>query len=620
MAGKRARSRSAASTQEKGKRAKLNKAPATEEAQLDPQTDTTAQPEVAFKAPSTKAVEEIAAPKSELVAAVKKLETIEEVIAPLDTTKTVDDNDLISWDDPSPTNQKGLNMAKNDYNESTAVFEDKIDIFVDEEDTVVGSNPDNEKVKEEQIAPNTKPIGEPAQKAEIISVSEKDEATTTGVAVKRAEKTQVIREESPYKDTAEDKEAGGEKANESQESHENVSAFGRNVIFQSIKYNLDHTENLAHWIGLGAAGATETRHINAGNINLEVSIKYNGPDKEDSVIENTEPVVEKQEAEQATDSQEVSQVVIKEESQDDTQEKVMPSIETRPELTIDTSEAPKKQLRDTVLTAPLPAIASPAGTSITTFPTSKQPLACRFGANCSRRDTCTFDHSEGARKKICTFINTTVGCKNDACPFSHDHLGVVCKSSPYRSNCPNSHKCAFKHQDDIVSNSVAHTKPKPTAASEDENRQLTAAEIAQKAAMARASREVSVTSAVSAPPPNAPTGPQRGVKRSRGNEDGDVGHNAQRPRNHFQMAPNQFRQQQWNEPRQQTFGQGFNSQQGYAPQQGYSNGNFAGHQQGRGRGRGRGRGAGRGNGRGGNGRGGNGGDQGFNIRGVAGGA
>ncbi|EFQ94902.1 hypothetical protein CFE70_006691 [Pyrenophora teres f. teres 0-1] len=568
MAGKRNRSHPAAPAQEKEKRSKLNNTAAVKEveAKLEPQSSTPT----------------------------KSNGTVKEVVVPLDTAKTVD-SDLISWNDPSPTNEKG--PAQTAY-----VFKDEIDIFADDDNALIDTSSDTEKAntakaKEDQIAPDTKPTEELADQVLAIPAAEKETTTTEGHAAKQAEKIEVTQNGDA------DETIAGEKKAENQESPEIVSAFGRNVIFQSIKYNLKNTKNLAYWIGLSAAGSTETRQINAGNIKLEISVKYIGPEKEEPVVKKSEPVAETQEAEKAEkaeNTQKAARVDIKEESPDDTQANILPSIDARPGLAVDTAEVPKKQLRDTVLTP----VAS--GTSATaTFLTSRLPVACRFGPNCSRRDTCTFDHSEGARKKMCTFINTAVGCKNNACSFSHDHLGVICKSSPYRSNCPNTHKCAFKHQDDMTDDKAEPTKPKTTPALEDDNRQLTAAEIAQKAAMARASREVSVTSAVSAPPANAPTGPQRGVKRSRDSEDAHVGPTAQRPRTHsFQMAPNQGRQQQWNQPWQQ---------QGHVRQQGFYNANFVGYQQGRGRGRGRGRGAGRG-------RGGNSGDQGFNIRGVAGGA
>ncbi|KAA8617896.1 hypothetical protein PtrV1_09403 [Pyrenophora tritici-repentis] len=540
MAGKRNRSRTAASAQEKGKRTKLypHLAPTVKdaEANLEPQPDMSAKSNDAAKVIRTETIKEIVVPKSEADTTVAKLETIKAVVAPPNSTKTVD-SDLISWDDLSSTKKKNPDQTTDD-------FEDGIDIFADNDSTsnaLIGTNPDTRKantakVKEDQIAPNTESTDELANQIEAVPASKEKKITTEVPIAKQAEQIEVTQNGEPHENTNKEKEA------EHQEKPEAISAFGRNVIFQSIKYNLDNTENLAYWIGLGAVGSTDTRQINAGNIKLEISVKYIGLQKEESMVKESEPVAETQEAGKAEDNQKAVKIEIKKECLYDTEEGILPSIETAPDLAVDTAGATKEQLHNTVIT---PVTSATIAT--------KTAVACRFGAKCSRRDTCKFDHSEGARKKMCTFVNTTIGCKNNTCPFSHDHLGVICKSSPYRSNCSNTHKCAFKHQDDVMSGKAEPSKSKTTKpALDDDNRYITAAEIAQKAAVARASREVSVASATSAPPANAPTGPQHGVKRGRSNEDADAGPNPQRPRtNNFQMGPNQGRQQHWNHPSQQ---------------------------------------------------------------------
>lgn len=125
--------------------------------------------------------------------------------------------------------------------------------------------------------------------------------------------------------------------------------------------------------------------------------------------------------------------------------------------------------------------------------------------------------------------------------------------------------------------------------------EASAADIAERAAINRASREAS---AASAPPPNAPTGPKSN-KRSRGADDADTGIQAQRFRRNYQtptyLNQQQLQPQQW----QATPGfapppvqfipslGGYNSSQGryvpaqatYHPQQGFLRSDDAGNQQ-----------------------------------------
>ncbi|KAF1829365.1 hypothetical protein BDW02DRAFT_612028 [Decorospora gaudefroyi] len=460
-----------------------------------------------------------------------------------------EDTDNILWDDDRvPGTEDGAHAPVC----AATPPEYEIDIYTEEPIFSSGSSVEKVKAVEtngDEDLFDTKPINSTSAVAE----EKKDEKGTSGEIVEK------------------------KKAEEQQPAEKSPATWGKDVIFKLIEWNLSNTENLASWITSGAVGSTETRQIGAAGIKLEVTITLLEPEPETPVTEENNQVLEEQETNAGTDREET----------------ILPTTETsQPQINVKATAAPRK-LSD------YGALSSPA-----TFP-SAQPAAntankptkrCYFGDKCIRRDTCPYNHEEAVavKAKMCTFVNTSVGCnKGASCMYSHDHEGIICKSSRWRSNCSNTHKCAFKHEDDKTSN-FASTRQQQTRYTSSGRESSIAVDMAQKAALNRPSREASV--AVT-PLSHVPTGSKTGVvqqagqKRGRGNDNEDEGHDARRVRNNYQTPENVNWQQQhldfglqqgqlsmgYSGNQQQGRGRGYNRGYGRSGGRGYSNGSGRGN-------------------------------------------
>jgi hypothetical protein len=495
--------------------------------------------------------------KSEAVVSVEVSVEAEQAIVPIASTTNPNTTvqkekheDDVDWSDDECETVDGGEAAQNTFPESEAASEYDIEIITgDEADiTLVGSE-DIEQVEigklvgEEPLLCNklSEEIVKPVSKLTKNNVDREKK-----VAEKDDSDTKVKVVEGAYK-----KKSKEEEAIKRQESNEAYSAEGRNIIFKGIETSLQFAD-LAMWVGVAAVGTTETRHITVDGITIEVTVKF--------LEANFDKEIDF--ADGAGDT-------------------VLPTTEPRPKFAVNTAFASKS--------------GETPSTRTCNSATPSTVIACRFGVDCKKQATCMFDHSQPPPKKMCSFVNTNMGCsKGSRCIYTHEHEGQMCPFGTVRKDCPNTFKCSFLHMDDdppIKKEELSKFQvPNGPIVCE-----ASAADIAERAAINRASREAS---AASAPPPNAPTGPKSN-KRSRGADDADTGIQAQRFRRNYQtptyLNQQQLQPQQW----QATPGfapppvqfipslGGYNSSQGrygpaqatYHPQQGFLRSDDAGNQQ-----------------------------------------
>ncbi|KAL1796700.1 hypothetical protein ACET3X_005240 [Alternaria dauci] len=482
--------------------------------------------------------------------------------------------DEIDWSEDESEITESVNAA-NKTSESVTASEDDIETTIaDETDiTLIGSEEDIGQIKMETTDVEEKShdikltdeIAKPVSKSTQGSGDRKKKKAETHDSVTRAKVVE---------DTSKEKQEKAKEAEavERRKSNEAYSAEGRNIIFKGIETSLQFAD-LAAWVGVGVVGSTETRQITVDGVTIEVTVKLLNANFEQKTHRNVE----------AGDT-------------------VPPTTETPPQLAVDTAVASKSG--DTSATRP----ATPAAPSAIVG--RGKLIACRFGNECKKQATCMFDHSQHPTKKMCSFVNTTMGCnKGSRCIYSHEHEGQMCPFDTVRMECPNTFKCSFLHMDDEpptkaeeISKSQVSSQPVVCAPS--------AADIAERAAINRASREAA---AASAPPPHAPTGPKSN-KRSRGAESADPSIQPQRVRYNYQ-TPTYFNQQQLQGQQWQAMPGfapptiqfvsplgGYNAPQGqytpaqvpYHPQQSFPNfGGATNQQHNRGHGHGRGRGSSR---------------------------
>ena len=547
MAGKK-RTRSEQGTAQGDKRTKTKGSPTIKEgdAAFAPQPDVSEISEAVVSVEASVEAEKAIVP----IASTTKLNT---------TVKKEKHEDDVDWSDDECETVDGGEAAKNTFPESEAASEYDIEIITgDEADiTLVGSEDDIEQVetgkpvREEPLLCNklSAEIAKPVSKFtkndvdRERKVAEKDDSNTKVKVVEGASK--------------EKKNPKEEQAIKRQESNDSYSAEGRNIIFKGIETSLQFAD-LAMWVGVAAVGTTETRHITVDGVTIEVTVRL--------LEANFDKEIDF--ADGAGDT-------------------VLPTTETCPKFAVNTAFASKSgETSSTRISySTTPSIVINKG----------KLIACRFGVNCKKQATCMFDHSRPPPKKMCSFVNINMGCsKGSRCIYTHEHEGQMCPFGTVRKECPNTFKCSFLHMDDdppIKKEGLSKFQvPNGPIVCE-----ASAADIAERAAINRASQEAS---AASAPPPNAPTGPKSN-KRSRGADDADTSIQAQRFRRNYQtptyLNQQQLQPQQW----QATPGfalppvqfipslGGYNSSQGryvpaqatYHPQQGFLRSDDAGNQQ-----------------------------------------
>lgn len=287
--------------------------------------------------------------------------------------------------------------------------------------------------------------------------------------------------------------------------------YARSAIAFTIHQQMQNVPQMSAAAGLNSVGDQIKARFDANGLTLELTL-------------NVVRLADEQQESSNTEWGNYSDI---------TDEAIPKAIEKRHSLSVDVEKAQNALQKS----GPLSAVPS--------TPNASQTIPCRFGAACTKRDQCPFEHAAGQgalKKKMCSYLNTTVGCsKGDDCPFSHDHEDTKCARSKLRTKCANGYKCAFKHDDDYIDGG-----PKEYAV----KKQTMLAEAAHKAALARASREVSVASQLSpavrspatrSPPSYAPTGPKlgKGAGQKRGAADQGHGHQAQRSwtQNHVPYDP-----------------------------------------------------------------------------------
>jgi hypothetical protein len=573
MAGKRTRSNSDNVTSKNRKRAKMDDTPAIKEEE----TPVAPQPVVKNKIKTTAPMKEPDQPKVISTSATRTGAT----------TQKDGYEDNINCSDEESEIMNGADTTNDALPKSEAAHDDDIEDGADT--TLVGSEDDVDKIKTEttdgeEDAVNIKLTDETAK---TVSQSSDNDASRENVIGEDDTATKIKAGE----ETPERQKTAQEEAVEKQERDSEYFAMGRDFIFKGIETGLNFPD-IVTWLGMGTVGATETRQMTVNGVTIEVSVKLLKTDFDASA---------------AKDSNEADEIGFDEEDFDT----VLPSTEETAKLTVDTTA--KSKARD----APATSRTATSATPSSTVTQVRKPTACMFGEQCNKRDICTFDHSQSVTKKPCGFVNTNMGCnKGMRCRYSHDHEGQMCQHGTVRGACPGTFKCPFQHMDDQPPRDVDEN-PAFGWSTPPVTLELSAADIAERAAANRASREAT---AARAPPPDAPTGPKNS-KRARGADDGGARVNLQRPRHNYQ-TPAYFEQQQMQQrwPVMPGFGPpptqyitppgGYYSQQGpyvppraqFNPQQGFYNSGYAGNQQqGHGRGRGNGRTRGGGGDRGGRG-------------------
>ncbi|CAN9254715.1 unnamed protein product [Alternaria sp. RS040] len=433
------------------------------------------------------------------------------------------------------------------------------------EDDVDWPDDECETVDDGEAAKKTFPESEAASEYDIEIITG-DEADITLVGseddIEQVEIEKPVREEPLLFEVAtgafkEKKKSEEEQAIKRQESNDAYPAEGRNINFKGIETSLQFAD-LAMWVGLAAVGTTETRHITVDGVTIQIIVKFL----------------------EANVNKEIDFA-------DGAGDTVLPTTKTCPKFAVNTAFASKSgETSSTQIShSTTPSIVINKGKLIT----------CRFGVGCKKQATCMFDHSRPPPKKMCSFVNINMGCsKGSRYIYTHEHEGQMCPFGTVRKECSNTFKCSFLHMDDdppIKKEELSEFQV-PYAPIVCE---ASVADIAERAAINRASREAS---AAGAPPQNALTGPKKN-KRNRGADDTDTSIQAQRFRRNYQpptyLNQQRLQPQQW----QATPGfapppvqfipslSGYNSSQGrYVPaqatrhpQQGFLRSDDAGNQQ-----------------------------------------
>ncbi|CAI9626178.1 unnamed protein product [Alternaria burnsii] len=428
---------------------------------------------------------------SEAVVSVEASVEAEKAIVPFASTTEPNTKekheDDVDWPDDECETVDDGEAAKKTFPESEAASEYDIEFITgDEADiTLVGSEDDIEQVeiekpvREEPLLCNklSAEIAKPVLKFTKNAVDREKK-----VAEKDDSDTKVKVATGAFK---EKKKSEEDQAIKRQESNDAYSAEGRNIIFKGIETSLQFAD-LAMWVGLAAVGTTETRHITVDGVTIQVTVK---------LLE-------------ANVNKEIDFA-------DGAGDTVLPTTKTCPQFAVNTAFASKSgETSSTRIShSTTPSIVINKGKLIT----------CRFGVGCKKQATCMFDHSRPPPKKMCSFVNINMGCsKGSRCIYTHEHEGQMCPFGTVRKECPNTFKCSFLHIDDdppIKKEELSEFQvPYAPVVCE-----ASAADIAERAAINRASREAS---AAGAPPQNAPTGSKRN-KRNRGADDTDTSIQAQ---------------------------------------------------------------------------------------------